>query len=335
MSELNRRRFLGTLSAAVLGGVGVARGVLGGPPRTPTAVAAAVASPPRAAAARSFGPPPPVACRPRPSERGAAARRWRAEQAARDGNLLALTVDDGVNTDVVRLYTGFAKDTGVRLTYFVNGTYRSWTDNLALLRPLVESGQIQLGNHTWSHPNLTKLPVSRVAQQIARNDAFLKRTFGVDARPYLRPPYGRHNSTVDAVAADLGYTAITLWSGSLADSTVITEDYIVQMAQRSFTGQTIVIGHLNHPPVTHVYESTPRSHPRTQPTHRHPQRCLPRTALGQAFKAHSVLSRCGWDGQPRAHRDVADIGDTQSFQCLWLMLAASLLHNMAQVRVRR
>ena len=51
-----------------------------------------------------------------------------------DGNLLALTVDDGVNTDVVRLHTQFAKDTGVRLTYFVNGIYRSWTDNLALLR---------------------------------------------------------------------------------------------------------------------------------------------------------------------------------------------------------
>ena len=86
-----------------------------------------------------------------------------------DGNLLALTVDDGVNTDVVRLYTEFANDTGIRLTYFVNGTYPSWTDNLALLRPLVECGQIQLGNHTWSHPNLTKLPVSRVAQQISRN----------------------------------------------------------------------------------------------------------------------------------------------------------------------
>jgi hypothetical protein len=47
-----------------------------------------------------------------------------------------------------------------------------------------------------------------------------------------------------------------------------------------------------------------------------------------------VLSRYGWDGQPQAHRDVADIGDPQSFQCLWLMLAVSLLHNIAQVRVR-
>ena len=251
MSEVNRRRFLGALSAAVLGGVGVARGVPGGPPQTPTAVAAAVASPPRAGGEVVPGAllPPPAR-----SARMGLPGGGVLDKLPGKGNLLALTVDDGVNTDVVRLYTGFAKDTGVRLTYFVNGTYRSWTDNLALLRPLVESGQIQLGNHTWSHPNLTRVPASRVAQQIARNDAFLKRTFGVDARPYFRPPYGRHNSTVDAVAADLGYTAITLWSGSLSDSTVITEDYIVQMAQRAFTGQAIVIGHLNHPPVTHVYE---------------------------------------------------------------------------------
>jgi hypothetical protein len=39
---------------------------------------------------------------------------------------LALTLDDGVNSDVVRLYTQFANDTGLRLTYFVNGTHRSW-----------------------------------------------------------------------------------------------------------------------------------------------------------------------------------------------------------------
>jgi peptidoglycan-N-acetylglucosamine deacetylase len=250
VSELNRRRFLGALSAAVLGGVGVSRDALGGPSQTPTAVAAAVASPPRAGGevvAGALSPPP------APIARVALPGGGVLNKLPGNGNLLALTVDDGVNTDVVRLYTQFAKDTGIRLTYFVNGTYRSWTDNLALLRPLVECGQIQLGNHTWSHPNLTKVPASRVAHEITRNDEFLKNTFGVDARPYFRPPYGKHNSAVDAVAADLGYTAITLWSGSLSDSTVITEDYLVQMAQRAFTRQAIVIGHLNHLPVTHVY----------------------------------------------------------------------------------
>jgi len=249
VSELNRRRFLGALSAAVLAGVGVERGLLADPPHTLTApAAAATARPSAGGAAVAVQPPPPAPIIRVPLPGGGVLKTLPG-----DGNLLALTVDDGVNSDVVRLYTEFARDTGIRLTYFVNGTYRSWTDNAALLRPLVESGQIQLGNHTWSHPNLTKVSASRVAQEISRNDDFLKSTFGVSARPYLRPPYGKHNSTVDAVAADLGYTAITLWSGSLADSTVITEDYIVKMARQYFTGQAIVLGHLNHLPVTHVY----------------------------------------------------------------------------------
>ncbi|OBI81107.1 polysaccharide deacetylase family protein [Mycobacterium sp. 1245805.9] len=170
-----------------------------------------------------------------------------------DGDLLAWTVDDGVDTDVVRLYTEFARSTGVRLTYFVTGSYRSWTDNAALLRPLVESGQIQLANHTWSHPDLTKLTPNQVADELGRTDQFLRNTYGVDATPYFRPPYGHHNAVVDAVAADLGYQVPTLWSGDLRDSALLSEDQIVKLADLSFTRQNIVIGHLNHAPVTHVY----------------------------------------------------------------------------------
>jgi len=168
-------------------------------------------------------------------------------------DLLALTVDDGTNSEVVRLYTQFAKDTGIRMTYFVNGVYDSWRDNAALLRPLVESGQIQLGNHTWSHPDLTTLDTAGVAEQFTRNDQFLRNTYGVDATPYFRPPYGSHNDAVDAIAADLGYRVPTLWNGSLADSKEVTEDYIVSMADKYFVPQNIVIGHLNHLPVTHVF----------------------------------------------------------------------------------
>ena len=55
------------------------------------------------------------------------------------------------------------------------------------------------------------------------------------------------------MAADLGYTVPTLWYGSLSDSSLITEGYILQMANQYFTPQAIVIGHLNYLPVTHVY----------------------------------------------------------------------------------
>jgi peptidoglycan/xylan/chitin deacetylase (PgdA/CDA1 family) len=170
-----------------------------------------------------------------------------------NGDLLAWTVDDGVDTDVVRLYTQFAKDTGVRLTYFVTGAYRSWTENSALLRPLVDSGQIQLANHTWTHPDLTRLSPTQIASELKTTDVFLRNTYGVDAAPYFRPPYGHHNAAVDGVASDLGYHVPTLWSGDLRDSAVIPEDQIVKLAYQSFVPQNIVIGHLNHAPITHVY----------------------------------------------------------------------------------
>ena len=258
VSEVTRRRFLGTLAVAAVGGVGAARYFLGTAPRpldqVSVASAATATIPQRASIPSAPGAAPAALLPPpAPSARVALPGGGVLNRLPGHGDLLALTLDDGVNGDVVRLYTQFAKDTGLRLTYFVNGTYKSWTDNLALLRPLVESGQIQLANHTWSHPDLTVTPKSLVAKQITRNHDFLRKTYGVDAAPYFRPPYGKHNPTVDAVAADLGYTAVTLWCGSLSDSTVLAEDYIVRMANQYFTAQSIVIGHLNHLPVTNVY----------------------------------------------------------------------------------
>jgi peptidoglycan/xylan/chitin deacetylase (PgdA/CDA1 family) len=230
-TELTRRHFLAGLSVATLAGVGLARCTVGAQPRVAQAATA-----------------PPVLAARMPLPGGAA-----LSSIPGDGHLLALTLDDGVNSDVVRLYTQFAKDTGLRLTYFVNGTYRSWTENRDLLRPLVENGQIQLGNHTWSHPDLATLPKDQVVEQLRRNHQFLMRDYGVDARPYYRPPYGSHNPAVDAVAAELGYTVPTMWSGSLEDQNVIGEGDIVKMAHKYFNPQAIVIGHLNHLPVTHVY----------------------------------------------------------------------------------
>ncbi len=247
---------MASLAAAVVAGVGLARWQVDAASRTSAAALAPTRPAARVRASAGVLPPSSTAVLPPPST-GSRIRlpgNGLLSRLPGQGDLLALTVDDGVNSDVVRLYTKFAKDTGVRLTYFVNGRYASWRDNLAMLRPLVESRQIQLGNHTFSHPDLTTVSQRQVADEITRNDTFLKKTFGIDAAPYLRPPYGRHNAAVDRVAADLGYTTITMWSGTLADSTVVKEDFIVKMANQYFAPQTIVLGHLNHLPVTHVYD---------------------------------------------------------------------------------
>ncbi len=252
--DLRRRRFLTLLATATAAGLAGCTDAVADSPAAPSAAnSAPSAAQPAVPAPRPASTPPAVLGPPPPSARIPLPGGGTLSVLPGDDDLLALTVDDGVDTEVVRAYTQFASDTGVRLTYFVNGVYRSWTDNLALLRPLVDSGHIQLGNHTWSHPNLTTLTAASIRGELTRNDRFLTSTYGINAAPFYRPPYGKHNAAVDAVAADLGYTVPTLWSGSLSDSTLITEDYIIAMATKYFTARTIVIGHLNHLPVTHVY----------------------------------------------------------------------------------
>ena len=170
-----------------------------------------------------------------------------------NGNQLALTIDDGMSVAVVAAFAQFCHDSGTRLTFFVNGVNSSWSVNAPALRPMVDSGQIQMGNHTWSHPYLNRIGLSAVADQLSRNADFLKNTYGTDGTPYWRPPYGVHNADIDRVAADLGYTTITMWSGDIGDSVPENETSLIAAASKSFQPQQIVIGHANLPTVTHCF----------------------------------------------------------------------------------
>jgi hypothetical protein len=125
---------------------------------------------------------------------------------------LALTVDDGTNTEDVAALGRFCADTGMQLTFFVNGVHKSWTMNAPLLQPMVSSGRIQLGNHTWSHPDITRIGPAALSQQIG---------------------------------------TITLWSAEIGDSRPIDEAAMVANAQGSFQGQQIVLAHANLPPISH------------------------------------------------------------------------------------
>lgn len=170
-----------------------------------------------------------------------------------EGNELALTVDDGASVEVVAAFAQLCRDTGIRLTFFVNGVNPAWTINAGVLRPLVDAGQVQVGNHTWSHPHLTALPPDAVADQIRRNADFLRNAYGTDGTPYLRPPYGEHNTATDRIAADLGYSTITMWSGTVGDSLPISEAALIAAAAQSFRPQQIVLAHANLPTITHCY----------------------------------------------------------------------------------
>ena len=155
---------------------------------------------------------------------------------------------------MVGAYCDFARITGMRLTFFVTPKYKSWTENIPKLKPLVESGRIQLGNHTWSHPDLTKLSTGQIQDELGRTGDFIQQNYGVDARPYYRPPYGYHDDHVHAAASAIGYSKAVLWYGTLSDSGLITEQQVMQFANTWILPQHIVIGHANFNPVTHVFD---------------------------------------------------------------------------------
>ena len=169
------------------------------------------------------------------------------------GNVVAITIDDGVDSSVVNAYLDFAKDSGVRLTFFVTGCYPSWTDNRDKMKPMVESGQIQLANHTWTHPDLTTLSEGEIIDEITQCENLLRNTYGVTGAPFIRPPYGGRSSYTDSICAKAGYTTTTMWYGSFGDSGQLTPETLLGEAQKWLLAQHIVIGHANFPTVTHVY----------------------------------------------------------------------------------
>ena len=168
---------------------------------------------------------------------------------------VGLTIDDGVSTDTVAAYLNLAKATGIRLTFFVNGVYPSWTEHRDALLPLVESGQIQLANHTWDHPDITRLSDARIMDEVTRNEKFLKSIFGVDPRPYFRPPYFACNTRTNNLLVSEGYSVITWWTGSFGDADLLTPAQILANARQYLTANRIVIGHANHPPVISVMDA--------------------------------------------------------------------------------
>lgn len=166
----------------------------------------------------------------------------------------ALTVDDGISSEVVREYTRFCQRTGMRMTFFVTGQYPSWSENVTELRPLVESGQIQMANHTWTHPSLLKTSDGGITDELGKTHDFLLTTYGVDGTPYFRPPFGNHDARVDSIAARLGYTTPVMWYGSLSDAGQITPDQLREFANKWIGEKRIVIGHANFPAVTECFD---------------------------------------------------------------------------------
>lgn len=117
---------------------------------------------------------------------------------------LALTFDDGPNPMTTPRILDVLDRQHVRATFFVIGSRAVGQEQL--LRRMFYGGN-EIGNHSWSHPDLTKLTAEQVTDQIQRTQAEII-SAGLPAPTLLRPPYG----TVDGKLQSTSPLALALWN---------------------------------------------------------------------------------------------------------------------------
>jgi peptidoglycan/xylan/chitin deacetylase (PgdA/CDA1 family) len=119
-----------------------------------------------------------------------------------------LTFDDGPNRNATPTILDTLAARGVKATFFVVGSMVA--ANPGIVRRAGTEGH-GIGNHSWSHPNLTTLDREQVTSQLARtNEAIRQATGGYPTG--WRPPYGARNALVEAAARDVGLTSMVLWT---------------------------------------------------------------------------------------------------------------------------
>ena len=119
---------------------------------------------------------------------------------------VALTFDDGPGPFTDRLLD-VLDDADGKATFFMIGN-KVAADPAGAKR--VAQAGMEIGNHTWEHPNMTTIPTEFVPAQLARaNDAI---TAATGQTPKLwRPAGGLTNDAVNAVAATQDLAGI-LWN---------------------------------------------------------------------------------------------------------------------------
>ncbi|MET9686560.1 polysaccharide deacetylase family protein [Streptomyces coeruleorubidus] len=156
-------------------------------------------------------------------------------QAAACNGYVGLTFDDGPSGNTTGLLNALRQN-GLRATMFNQGQYAA--ANPSLVRAQVSAG-MWIGNHSYTHPHLTRLNQAQIDSEIARTQQAIANAGGGTPKLF-RPPYGETNATVKSVAARHGLTEI-IWHVDSQDWNGASTDAIVQAAGRLTNGQVILM----------------------------------------------------------------------------------------------
>lgn len=127
---------------------------------------------------------------------------------------IALTFDAGANAECFDDLIAALESAHVQSTFFITGNFAQRHEPCA--KAITKHGH-EIGNHTWSHANLTRQPDDVVREEILRGEKLLTEISGQSPRPLLRAPFGERNDRVLRIAANLGYRSI-YWTLDSLDS---------------------------------------------------------------------------------------------------------------------
>lgn len=106
---------------------------------------------------------------------------------------IALTFDDGPSKKTTPTVLSALKKNNCRATFFVVGQGINSTTGKLLTR--AKKMGCEIGNHSYSHPVLTKLSRASVKNQLSKTDKKIKKYTGSVAT-VCRAPYGSYNKSV-------------------------------------------------------------------------------------------------------------------------------------------
>jgi len=125
-----------------------------------------------------------------------------------DGPYIAMTFDDGPSPETTPRLLDILKQRNIKATFFMIG--QNAERNPTIVQRILAEGH-EIGNHSWTHPQLSKLPDDRVTDEINKTQAAIKSASGYTP-VLLRPPYGAITARQkDWIEKQFGLSVI-MWS---------------------------------------------------------------------------------------------------------------------------
>lgn len=124
-----------------------------------------------------------------------------------------LTFDNGYENGYTVKILDVLKKHDVPAAFFVTGHYLN--DQPELVKRMVKEGHI-VGNHSWSHPDLTKVSEGQFKKELNSVSQRVEELTGQKGTVYLRPPRGIFSERTLALSKKYGYQNV-FWSLAFVD----------------------------------------------------------------------------------------------------------------------